>query len=233
LLLYSPVRPFARWLISRRLRVRLHGADLVPATGPVIFACNHLGVIDGPLLAIFSPRRVHALTKEEMFDGRLGGFLRASGQIKIDRFRPDPLGVKTCVRVLREGQTVGIFPEGRRGTGDFDRFHRGAAYLALVTGAPVIPVIFLGSREPGASSGSVPPRASEIDIVYGAPYTFPAAPWPRTREQVAEASLLLRQHALVHLDAARKTTGRELPGPLPAADVETDPATGVTDQGAP
>lgn len=233
LLLYSPVRPIARWLIKRRLRVRLHGADLVPATGPVIFACNHLGVIDGPLLAIFSPRRVHALTKEEMFEGRLGPFLRASGQIKIDRFRPDPLGVKTCLKVLRDGETVGIFPEGRRGAGDFERFHRGAAYLALVTGAPIVPVAVLGSREPNAHSGSVPPRGSEIDIVYGAPYTVPAVPWPRTREQVAETSLLLREKALVHLDAARAATGRELPGPLPAADVEPDPATGVTDQGAP
>jgi 1-acyl-sn-glycerol-3-phosphate acyltransferase len=233
LFLYSPLRPVARWLIRRRVRVRLHGAELVPRTGPVIFASNHLGVVDGPLLAIFSPRPVHALTKEEMFAGRLGRFLLLSGQIRIDRFHPDPEGVKTCVRVLRDGHIVGIFPEGRRGGGDFERFHRGAAYLALITGAPVVPVVFLGSREPGAHSGSLPPRGAEIDIVYGAPYTLPPQPWPRTREQVAEASLLLREHALVHLDAARASTGRDLPGPLPPAEVEPDPATGVTDQGAP
>ena len=41
----------------------------LPATGPVILACNHVGVVDGPLLAIFAPRPVHALTKQEMFKG--------------------------------------------------------------------------------------------------------------------------------------------------------------------
>jgi 1-acyl-sn-glycerol-3-phosphate acyltransferase len=233
ILLHSPIRPFARWVIRRRLTVRLHGVDLVPRRGPVIFASNHLGVVDGPLLAIFSPRPVHALTKEEMFEGGLGRFLLASGQIRIDRFNPDPQAVKTCLRVLRDGRTVGIFPEGRRGTGDFERFHRGAAYLALVTGAPVVPVIFLGSRVPGAHSGAIPPRGTQIDIVYGEPYTLPAVPFPRTREQVEQASLLLREHALDHLDAALASTGRELPGPLPATDIEPDPATGVTDQGAP
>ena len=54
--------------------------------GPVIFAANHVGVVDGPLLAIFAPRPVHALTKVEMFRGRLGRFLRASGQMPLDRF---------------------------------------------------------------------------------------------------------------------------------------------------
>jgi 1-acyl-sn-glycerol-3-phosphate acyltransferase len=232
-LLHGPVRPLARWLINRRYDVRVHGADLIPTTGPVIFAGNHLGVADGPLLTVFSPRPVHSLTKEEMFDGRLGRFLLWSGQIRLDRFQPDPHGVKICLRVLREGRTVGIFPEGRRGTGDLDRFHRGAAYFGLVSGAPIVPVIFFGSRAPGGHVDALPPRGGRIDIVFGAPYTMPAAPWPRTREQVEHASMLLREHMLVHLDHARALTGRDLPGPLPAAEVEADPATGVTDQGAP
>ena len=52
--------------------MRVHGAEHVPRTGPVIFAANHIGVIDGPLLAIFAPRPVHALTKIEMFKGCAG-----------------------------------------------------------------------------------------------------------------------------------------------------------------
>ena len=50
----------------------MHGTERVPRTGPVIFASNHTGVIDGPLLAIFSPRPAHALTKVEMFKGCMG-----------------------------------------------------------------------------------------------------------------------------------------------------------------
>jgi len=201
-------RPLGRWVIRRRFAVRLHGEHLVPADGPVIFVSNHIGAADGPLLAIFAPRPVHALTKIEMFAGRLGSFLRATGQIPLDRFRTDPAAVKACLGVLRDGGAVGIFPEGRRGSGDLRRFHRGAAYFALASGAPVVPVIILGTREPGAHTGSLPPRGGAVDIVFGAPRTLEKQPWPRTREQVERSSMLLREQMLVHLDHARASTGR-------------------------
>lgn len=230
--LYSPLRPLARWLIRRRFGVRLHGTHLVPARGPVIFASNHIGVVDGPLLAIFAPRPVHALTKLEMFRGALGRFLTASGQIPLDRFQADPRAVKTCLRVLREGRAVGIFPEGRRGAGDLQRFHRGAAYFALTSGAPVVPVVILGSRPPGGHTDALPQRGGVVDMVFGEPITLEPRPWPRTREQVEHASVFLRERLQAHLVHARASTGRELPGPLPINDVEPDPATGVTEQGA-
>jgi 1-acyl-sn-glycerol-3-phosphate acyltransferase len=232
-LLYSPLRPLARFLIRRRYDVRLHGSGHVPAAGPVIYASNHVGVIDGPLLAIFGPRPAHALTKIEMFRGLMGRFLWYSGQIPLDRFHTDPRAVKTCLRVLRSGYAIGIYPEGSRGAGDLERFHRGAAYLALVSGAPVVPVTMLGSREPGGTSGSLPRRGATIDMFFGEAWRTDPVPWPRTREQVEKASLLLREHMLVQLDLARASTGRELPGPLPPTDVDPDPPTGVTDEGAP
>lgn len=231
-LLHS-ARPLARWLVRRRHGVDLLGAGVVPADGPVIFAANHIGVADGPLLAAFAPRPVHALTKVEMFEGAMGRFLLASGQVPLDRFHPDPYAVKVCLRVLREAGAIGIFPEGRRGDGELGRFHRGAAYLALVSGAPVVPVTFFGTRAPGAHMEELPPRGAPIAICFGAPWAVPAVPWPRRREQVEQASLFLREHMLVQLDHARRSTGLELPGPLPATDVEPDPATGVTEQGAP
>ncbi|MBC9735449.1 lysophospholipid acyltransferase family protein [Nocardioides marmotae] len=231
-LLHS-ARPAARWLVRRRNHVEVHGAAEVPARGPVIFAANHIGVADGPLLAAFAPRPVHALTKVEMFEGRMGRFLTASGQIPVDRFHPDPRAVRTCLRVLRDGGAVGVFPEGRRGAGELDRFHRGAAYLALVSGAPVVPTTFFGTRAPGAHMGELPPRGGRVAVCFGTPWQVPATPFPRTREQVGQASLFLREHMLVQQDRARRSTGLELPGPLPATDVEPDPATGVTEQGAP
>lgn len=231
--LLHPLRPVARFLIRRRYTVRVTDPGNVPASGPIIYASNHVGVIDGPLLAIFAPRPAHALTKIEMFRGFLGRFLWHSGQIPLDRFNTDPRAVKTCLRALRDGRAIGIYPEGSRGPGDLERFHRGAAYLALVSGAPVIPVTMLGSREPGGTSGSLPRKGATIDMVFGDIYRVERAAWPRTREQVEKASLLLREHMLVQLDRARASTGRELPGPLPPTDVDPDPATGVTDEGAP
>ena len=232
-LLHSRLRRWVHPLIRRRFDVRLHGIEHVPASGPVIFVSNHVGVADGPLLAIFAPRPVHALTKEEMFSRPLGGLLRATGQIRLDRFHADPAAVKACLRVLREGNAVGIFPEGRRGSGELDRFHRGAAYFALASGAPVVPVVMFGTRAPGGHSNSLPPRGGVVDLVFGPVASLPATPWPRTREQVGQGSAFLREQMLVHLDRARASTGRELPGPLPAAEIEPDPATGITEQGAP
>lgn len=225
-------RWWARLIINLRYRVVIHGADNVPSSGPVVFAANHVGIIDGPLLAIYSPRPAHALTKLEMFRGPLGPFLWLAGQIKLDRFHTDPRAVKTAVRALREGQAVGIFPEGTRGTGELERFHRGAGYLALVTGAPVVPVIVFGTREPGGSSSSLPHKGATLDLVYGRPVAIEPQPWPRTQTQVADASRLLRDRMLIELEEARRLTGRSLPGPLPAGQHEPDPGGGITEKSA-
>lgn len=179
---------------------------------------NHIGIIDGPLMAIFAPRPVHALTKIEMFAGRLGRFLTLTGQIPLDRFQADPLAVRMALRVLREGGAVGVFPEGRRGNGELDTFRRGAAYLAMVTGAPVVPLTFIGSREPGGHTDSIPPRRSRIDIVVGQPIPVDAVPWPRLRSDVAALSDDLHQRMLTGVKDALAETGRDLPGPLPPGE---------------
>jgi 1-acyl-sn-glycerol-3-phosphate acyltransferase len=226
-LLHNLRRP-ARFVVQRRIGVTVHGVEHVPSSGPVILASNHVGVADGPLLAIFGPRPVHALTKQEMFDGRLGRFLLRSGQVPLDRFNSDPAAVKVCLRVLRDGGVVGIFPEGSRGSGEFHRFHRGTAYLALVSGAPIVPLIQFGTREPGDGSSALPKRGGHVDLVYGAPYTFESTPWPRTKQTVEEASRTLREFMIDHLEHAKQLTGRTLPGPIPAAkDKDPDPDTSI------
>jgi 1-acyl-sn-glycerol-3-phosphate acyltransferase len=165
-----------------------------------------------------------------MFHGRMGRFLRRAGQIPLNRFTSDPRAVRTALRVLRDGGAVGVFPEGTRGDGELHRFHHGAAYLALVSGATVVPVILLGSREPGGGLDSTPARGSRIDVVFGTAVTIDSRPWPRSRGMVSDASMLLRERLLETLDEARASTGRDLPGPLPAGQHEDDPETGLVDE---
>lgn len=216
-------RPVSRWLIRRWYDVHVHTPEQFPATGPVVVAANHVGFADGPLLAAFAPRPVHALTKEEMFVGPLGPFLRTAGQIPLQRRGVDPRAVRASLRVLRDGGTVGVFPEGSRGAGELQRFHRGAAYLSMVSGAPVVPVSFFGTREPGGTSGSLPPRRARIDMVVGEPIDMPRVAWPRKKAEVAERSLQLRDHMLAQLRRAKADTGRQLPGPLSEGDFEPLP----------
>ncbi|WP_107706283.1 lysophospholipid acyltransferase family protein [Nocardioides allogilvus] len=223
------LRPVFRRVVRARWDLRVHGIDNVPAGGPVIFASNHAGWLDGPLLAIMAPRPVHALTKQEMFVGKLGRFLRGAGQIPLNRFSADPSAIKACLRVLQDGGAIGIFPEGTRGSGELEVFHHGVSYLALATGAPVVPVTQVGTRLPGGASGSLPPRGARIDISYGEAWRTTRTPWPRTREHTLATSTLLWEHLREQQARALALTGRRLPGPLPVGDREIEPDTGFVD----
>lgn len=196
--------------------MHLHGVAHVPRSGPVILASNHIGLLDGPLLAAFAPRPVHALAKQELFAGKGGAFLRAAGQIPVDRLHPDPAALRSCLEVLAVDGVVGIYPEGQRGAGEHETHQGGAAYLALVTGAPVVPVTVFGTRERGAGQSSIPPRGARVDMVFGTPYRLKAQPWPRSRAQVSESTALLRSQLVAALEDAKVLTGRDLPGTLPA-----------------
>lgn len=223
------LRPVFRAGVRAWWDVRVHGADRVPARGPVVFASNHAGLLDGPLMAGFAPRPVHALSKAEMFTGRAGLFLSGAGQIPLDRFGADPSAIKTCLRVLRDGGAVGIFPEGTRGAGELEVFHHGAAYLALASGAPVVPLTQIGTREPGGHTNSVPHRRARIDLVFGEPFRTARRTWPRTREHTLTTSALLWDHLRAHQARALALVGRTLPGPLPAGEAEAEPDTGFTE----
>lgn len=213
------LRPAGRAYFRHRYDVRTYGDEHIARRGPHIIASNHIGLIDGPVLAAFAPRPVHALTKKEMFEGATGVALRAVGQIPLSRYEVDPSAIKDCLRVLRDGGVVAIYPEGTRGPGDFGHIRHGVAYLALVTGAPVVPLAVFGTRDPGGTIESVPGKGARFDLVYGPPVYLEPQPWPRRQAEVRQAAEALRKTFVDHLVEARRITGRELPG-LPSGPSE-------------
>ncbi len=204
-------RAFAKAMLGTGFDIRVRGLDQVPRHGSVILASNHVGYLDGPLLGAVTPRIVHALVKEEMFVGRLGRMLERTGQIAIDRSVVDTLAVKRCLRVLHDGGAVSIYPEGNRGLGDVATTKGGAAYLALVSGAPVVPIACLGTRTAGATIHTMPKRGSRLYIVFGAPVRFDPVPWPRTKQRVAAVQAELQRVLAAHVRAACEMTGQTLP----------------------
>ena len=193
--------------------LEIHGAENVPKSGPVVMAANHVGWLDGPMLAICAPRPVHALTKMEMFSHGMGAFLVAVGQIPLDRFHVDVSAIRVAIKSLEEGLVVGVFPEGTRGAGDMASPRAGAAYLALVTGAPVVPVAFLGTRAPGTDS-TLPPRGTRLAMTFGQPVELGSRPWPRTQQDMADAAARVTDAILQTIRTAESVTGMTLPGPL-------------------
>jgi 1-acyl-sn-glycerol-3-phosphate acyltransferase len=182
--------------------VRVHGAAHIPATGRVLLAGNHSGILDGPLLYGVSPRPVHALGKEEVFVGPLRTLLLAIGQIPVDRTALlDLAALRACLGVLNHDRVLAVYPEGARGTGDFATIKHGVAWLALRSGAPVVPVAAFGV---GRADGriTVPPRAgTRVDVFFGKPFTPPPPePWGPIlpRRVVAAAARDLHQRLRAH-----------------------------------
>jgi 1-acyl-sn-glycerol-3-phosphate acyltransferase len=209
------VRRLARRHFTRQWDIHELGRENVPASGPVILASNHIGWLDGPLLFVSSPRPAHALVKEEEFVGHTGRLLRLLGQIKVSRTRNDTGAVRRAVQALAAGQVVLIYPESKRGAGDVRRAKRGAAYLALVSGAPVVPVAILGTRLAGEPADARPARGARLDVVYGEPIRLPMQVWPRDRGMMADAGDRIRDHLRAHVSWSTSALQRDLPGPLP------------------
>jgi 1-acyl-sn-glycerol-3-phosphate acyltransferase len=126
-------------LVRTIYRLEVVGADRLPFTGPAVIAPNHDSVLDGIVLGTALSRELRFLAKAELWRSRLlAWMLDGLGAIRIERGRSDHRALAQVRQALDAEQAVVIFPQGAvRG----DRvWHRGAARMALVTGAPLVPV---------------------------------------------------------------------------------------------
>jgi 1-acyl-sn-glycerol-3-phosphate acyltransferase len=158
------------------------GAEHIPASGPAILASNHLSVVDSIYLPLMLDRPVTFAAKSEYFTGTrlrdraVGAYLRATKQLSTDRAgaRAAQEMLEAALGLLRSGQLFGIYPEGTRSPdGRLYRGRTGVGYLALHSGAPVIPVAMVGTEKILAPGQKVP-RPGRIAIRIGAPLDFAA-----------------------------------------------------------
>ncbi|MDT8915336.1 lysophospholipid acyltransferase family protein [Amycolatopsis sp. PS_44_ISF1] len=183
-LLHDAGRIFARYHLRSAFRVRVHGRERMPATGPVVVVANHSSMIEPQLIFGMLPRRSAFLVKAELFRGAAGRFLRAIGQIPVKRGAIDRQPLMAAVGVLKAGGVVGIFPEGTRGSGDVGEAERGAAWLVRSGGATVLPVATRGTLKPADGRRRWRPR---VDILVGEPFTPPVGPGRTGLDQGTEA----------------------------------------------
>lgn len=129
-------------------RMRVAGLRRVPAAGPVLFVANHTAFADGIVLFGLLPRRTSFLVKAEAVKGPLGLLLRNVGQYAIDREVPSREVLLAAMSQLSAGGAVGVFPEGTRGDGLVRQVLPGAGWLAVRSGATVVPVALRGTGRP-------------------------------------------------------------------------------------
>jgi 1-acyl-sn-glycerol-3-phosphate acyltransferase len=131
------------------VRVRVAGADRVTDGASYIFASNHQSIYDIPIVFASLPRRLRIVAKASLGNFPfLGWHLRAGGHVLVDRDRPGAGVVKRMRRLVRDGASVLVFPEGTRSVnGDIGRFKGGMFLLAIETGLPIVPVTLEGSRD--------------------------------------------------------------------------------------
>lgn len=204
------VAPLAR-LVYRPI---VEGRERVPREGPVILASNHLSFIDSIAIPVAAPRPVHFLAKSAYFEGTgISGwftreFFSAIGAVPVQRGAGqaalDALDQQRAL--LAAGRAVALYPEGTRSLdGRLYRGRTGAAFLALQTGAPVVPVGLIGTAEVMPVGARMPSLRRRVTVRFGEPLDLShhGAPESGRARRGATDEIMAAIHAL---------TGQELAG---------------------
>lgn len=172
------IRPETTWKKIERavIKVILHGVykflfriekineENLPMDEPTIVCANHLNTWDAVGLVVCSRRRIKFIAKEDLFNnGFLNWIAHVFDVIPIKRGMRDMEAMKRCIKCLKNGETLGLFPEGtRKGLEKGAKVQNGAAYMALKTKVKVVPVGIQGSFKP----------FTKVYLNYGKPIDF-------------------------------------------------------------
>ena len=138
------------WLILKttRVSVAIEGLDDLPHDQPYLFLANHQSIYDIPVLFLYLPFQIRILAKASL--GRipfLGGHLRRSGHVLVDRSNPGNSTMLQIKELIRQKVSILVFPEGTRSEdGTVARFRAGIVLLAIEAGLPIVPVSVEGTR---------------------------------------------------------------------------------------
>ncbi|NQT95759.1 MAG: 1-acyl-sn-glycerol-3-phosphate acyltransferase [Candidatus Omnitrophica bacterium] len=159
-MLYWIVRHAVFILTKILCRLEVSGSENIPEYGRFIMASNHCSHLDPPIIVSSVLRKMHFLSKAELFRGKFfEGFFKGCNCIKLDRNGIGRSALKEGVKVLQRGRGLALFPEGRRSLdGNMGAGKGGVAVFAFASNAPVFPVYIEGSRR------ALPPKSAIIRL---------------------------------------------------------------------
>jgi 1-acyl-sn-glycerol-3-phosphate acyltransferase len=168
----------------------VEGKENVPRTGPLLVCPNHVSTIDPPMVPAFLPR------SDSWSMGKAEYFVKAPMRLLFTSYHAFPVvrhtadrkAVRRARQILEDGHALVVYPEGTRvREGGLKKAEPGAGFLAQITGAPVLPVGLIGTRE-CFPTGAWWPRRRRVKVVFGKPFSLPARRPDGTRVTHYEAS---------------------------------------------
>lgn len=180
------VYPFAQLYLG----LRRSGLEHLPRRGPAIVVCNHSSYMDPVVLGSASPRPVHFIVLQWMYDLLLlRWFYWGMGTIPVRAAGTDSMAIRRALAALRRGRVVGIFPEGSRSPdGRMREARPGVALIAALSGAPVVPACIEGASDSLPVGGRFPLPAN-VSVRFGPALQFTREEGSRDRDQLRRFAL--------------------------------------------
>jgi len=162
--LYRLGRNLCRSLLFPIYQYKIIGRENFPKEGGVLLCSNHISNLDPPIVGISAPRPVHFMAKEELFSAPvLGKILPSINAFPVKRGMSDREALRKGLKLLKDGETLGLFPEGTRSTtGELGKGLAGAGFFALRSNAVIVPCAIIGPYRP----------FKRLTVVIGKPIDF-------------------------------------------------------------
>jgi 1-acyl-sn-glycerol-3-phosphate acyltransferase len=184
------------------MRLEVRGRANVPRSGPLVVCSNHVHNFDPVVVGAAVPRALLYMAKKELFAvPGLRHLIRFFGAFPIDRGAADRAALRYAVNAVDEGFALLMFPEGTRSvTGKIERVLPGAAFVALRTGAPVLPVAVTGTQAMPFDKKSAKPDARRgfrptVRVTIGEPFRIGAGPDGKRPSMEAATNEMMRHVA--------------------------------------
>lgn len=144
--LYKVCKLIYSTLLKVLYRPTAIGIENIPKDEPIIFVGNHRHAFDPVVVMTHTKRIVHYMAKESLFKGIHGIIFKQMGLIKVYRTKKNPEAIQSAVELLKEGGTLGIFPEGTRNRtkAELLRFKHGAVTIAQQSNSKIVPFAIKG-----------------------------------------------------------------------------------------
>ena len=136
--LRAVVRPICFILMPRKY----YGIENLPTEGPLIVCANHISYFDPVFIGLATKFPIHFIAKKEACNALiLGWILKKIGAFPVDREGKDLKAIRTCMSIVKNGDVLGIFPEGTRIIkGRVSSAKAGVALIAKRSKAPILMV---------------------------------------------------------------------------------------------